>query len=403
MKSLTVSVFAPAWSWINTPEMQWLTASYAQSLATRDSVKTRRLIASPWYRSRWGEKFNLAGDQNAKQRYENDQGGHRIATSVGGSNTGEGGDVIVVDDPHNVKEAESDAVRVSALEWWDEVMSTRLNNLRTGSKVIVMQRVHEDDLAGHVLEEFGYTHLCLPMKFEAEKKCVVEVTGFEDPRKEEGELLWPERADDEVVETLESALGPYASAGQLQQCPAPRSGNLFNTEEFVIVDAVPGPLVKVFRAWDKASTEGAGCFSVGAKMGKLADGRFIVLHIERGQWNTTKREEHILASAQADGTSVEIAIEQEPGSSGVDSAQASIKMLAGFIVTADRPTGDKVVRADPYSVQVGAGNVLILRGAWNKAFIHEHRFFPNGKYKDQVDSTSLAFKKLTGPGVQVFV
>ncbi len=402
MKSLTISVLWPSWSWITKPGLQWLTASYAQSLATRDSVKSRRLITSSWYQQRWNDRFELTGDQNAKQRYENDKGGHRIATSVGGSNTGEGGDIIVVDDPHNVKEAESDTVRIAALEWWDEVMSTRLNDPKHGSKVIVMQRVHEDDLAGHVLEEMDYTHLCLPMEFEPKRKCFVNGTDFEDPREEEGELLWPERVDTVVLKELKKQLGTYASAGQLQQDPAPRSGTLFDVDKFTIVDHVPGRIVEMYRYWDKAATEGGGCYTAGAKMARLEDGRFIILNVTRDQLSTGNREAMILDTAYADGTQCKIAIEQEPGSSGKDSVNASIRMLAGYNVCADRPTGDKALRADPLSVQVEAENVLLLNGPWIKDFKHECRFFPNSKYKDQVDSASGAFKMLSGPPIQLF-
>src|SRR5712692_11933357 len=132
MKSLAVSVFWPCWEWIRWPERRWLFSSYAETLSIRDSVQCRRLIQSPWYRQNWGDRFTLTSDQNEKRRFENNRSGYRIASSVGGSNTGEGGDRVVVDDPHNVNDAESDPVRQAALTWWDTVMSTRLNDPKTG-------------------------------------------------------------------------------------------------------------------------------------------------------------------------------------------------------------------------------------------------------------------------------
>ncbi|MBT6046455.1 MAG: terminase, partial [Candidatus Scalindua sp.] len=138
MKSLAVSVFWPCWVWINDPSSRWLFSSYAQELSTRDSLKCRRLISSEWYRKRWGHKFHLTGDQNQKTRFENDKTGYRLATSVSGLVTGEGGDFIVCDDPHNVKQAESEAVRKGTLRWWDESMSTRGNNPKTVVKVVDM-------------------------------------------------------------------------------------------------------------------------------------------------------------------------------------------------------------------------------------------------------------------------
>src|SRR6266849_2240648 len=119
MKSLLVSVLWPAWEWIAHPERRWLYSSYASSLSIRDSVKCRRLIDSPWYRRLWGDRFRLTTDQNTKTRFDNDRSGYRIATSVGGAATGEGGDRLVCDDPHNVQDAESDSVRKATLDWWD--------------------------------------------------------------------------------------------------------------------------------------------------------------------------------------------------------------------------------------------------------------------------------------------
>src|SRR3954471_1986287 len=188
MKSLLVSVLWPAWEWIGWPQRRWLYSSYAAQLSMRDSVKCRRLIESPWYQERWGDRFALTGDQNTKGRFENNRSGYRLSTSVGGAATGEGGDRVVCDDPHNVQEAESDSVRKGTLDWWDVVMSTRVNDPRSAAKVVVMQRCHQRDLSGHLLEQGGWEHLYLP----AEYKNAQQVTsiGFSDPRQEHWELLW---------------------------------------------------------------------------------------------------------------------------------------------------------------------------------------------------------------------
>ena len=168
MKSISVAVALPAWTWTIQPEKRFLFASYAGSLSIRDSVKCRRLIDSKWYKDHFGHTFKLTSDQNQKQRFENDQTGQRIATSVDGALTGEGGDIIVVDDPHNVREAESSTVREGVLEWWDQAMQTRLNDPKTGAFIIIMQRVHENDLTGHILgnEYNAWDHLCLPARYE---------------------------------------------------------------------------------------------------------------------------------------------------------------------------------------------------------------------------------------------
>lgn len=167
MKSLSCCVFWPAWEWIRFPEQRWLFASYASDLSIRDSVKCRRVVQSPWYQRHWGDVYQLSGDQNAKQRFETTRGGARLSTSVGGVLTGEGGSRLVVDDPHHALDVHSDTMRQSAIDWWDQVMSTRGNNPKTVSKLVVMQRLHTDDLTGHLLERGGYEHLCLPMEYES--------------------------------------------------------------------------------------------------------------------------------------------------------------------------------------------------------------------------------------------
>jgi hypothetical protein len=217
MKSLLVSVFWPAWEWIRWPERRWLYSSYVGALSIRDSLKCRRLIESPWYRARWSHVFSLTGDQNAKMRFDNDRSGYRLSTSVGGAVTGEGGDRIVCDDPHKVDEVESDAARKTAIDWWDVAMSTRVNDPKTSAMIIVMQRCHQRDLSGHLLEKGNFEHLCLPAEYEGPTRATS--IGFSDPRTEQGELLWPERFGPQEIAELKINLGSYAAAGQLQQRP----------------------------------------------------------------------------------------------------------------------------------------------------------------------------------------
>lgn len=237
MKSLIISVMWPAWEWVSAPGRKWLFSSYGDELATRDAVKTRRLIQSNWYQSRWCDPaiwpkaFRLTSDQNQKTRYENDWLGHRISTSVGGLGTGEGGDRIVVDDPHNVLKAESETVRKTTLTWWQETMSTRGNDPSTVAKVIIMQRVHESDLTAVCLKQGGYEHLCLPAEFEPDHPTLSSTSlGFKDPRKKAGELLWLSRFPETELRALKKALGEYGTAGQLQQRPTPRGGGSFKSK-----------------------------------------------------------------------------------------------------------------------------------------------------------------------------
>lgn len=242
-KSSIVSVCWPAWIWAQAysakhrlagPQVQILSSSYAQNLSRRDAVKARRLIQSPWYQKNWGDRFKLTGDQNEKLRYENNKGGYRLATSVDGQNTGEGGDIIIIDDPNSAKEL-SEQVLATTIEWWNEVMSSRLNDPTTGAYVIIMQRLHALDLTGHRLrqmeeaiaagDEDDVTHVCLPMRFEERRRCTTRL-GWSDPREVEGELLCPKRLPEREVRKLERKMGPTIAAGQLQQRPEQKGGNI---------------------------------------------------------------------------------------------------------------------------------------------------------------------------------
>jgi predicted phage terminase large subunit-like protein len=394
-KSLLVSVFWPVWSWINVPETRWLFSSYSGGLSTRDAVRSRRIIDSPWFQSRWGDRFQLTSDQNTKGRYENDRTGYRIATSVGGAATGEGGDFVIVDDPHNVSEGESEAMLTETVQWWDEVMSTRLNNPKTGCKVIIMQRVSERDLSAHVLAKGGYTHLCLPMEYEKERHCRTSL-GWEDWRTQDGELLWPARVGPPELAELKVALGSYGVAGQLQQRPAPRGGGMFKRQWFDIVGAGPATGNKV-RYWDRAGTKGGGDWTAGLLMSRVK-GVYFVEDVVRLQGSPMDVERAIKNTAARDGTAIQIILEQDPGQAGVAEVGYLIKQLSGYKVKALPVTKAKELRAGPAAAQAEAGNIALVRGDWNEAFLQEISVFPRGLNDDQVDTFSGAFNWLTQAG-----
>ena len=403
MKSMSCAVFAPAWSWIDMPAIQWLFASYAQHLSIRDSVKCRRIIESPWYQQNWADRFSLTSDQNTKIRFDNSEGGYRIATSVDGTLTGDGGNVIVIDDPHNVKEIDSDTKRYNVLEWWDKAMSTRLNDPQNDHYIIVCQRVHEADLSGHVLEGLDsddWVHLMLPARFEEERKCFVEVTGWEDPRKEEGELLWPERITEGVLSKLEGRMGSLTAAGQLQQRPAPAGGGLFKRAWFEIVDELPKGGNRG-RYWDLAATEEEKGkepdWTVGG-YGVFLDGVLYLADFRRNRWSPQKTEIAIGAVAGMDGRMLPVYMEQEPGSSGkIVIDHYARRILPGYIFYGDKKTGSKVEAARPLAAAAEAGNVKLVKGLWNNLFLNEIEVFPNGKFDDQVDVASGLHNKLA-PG-----
>jgi predicted phage terminase large subunit-like protein len=410
MKSLSVSVFFPCWLWTTRPSLRYLFSSYSSDLSLRDSVKSRRLIQSLWYQARWGGTFQLTSDQNQKTRFDNDKMGYRFSTSVGGLATGEGGDYIIVDDPHNVKQTESAVQRKTALDWWFETMSTRVNDPESCHKIVVMQRLHENDLTGAILErDLGYEHLCLPAEFEKDRKCKTII--FEDPRVTDREVLWPAKYPRKALGIIKKELGSkinektgrtiiesYAEAGQMQQRPAPRGGGMFEVNQFRIIKNMIGTPLQGIRYWDKAGTEDGGKRTAGVLMYLMSDGSFCVTDVVCGQWEASNREKRIKLIAEMDGNEISVYCEQEPGSGGKESAQNTVKNLAGYMVRADKVTGAKEVRAEPYSCQVNIGNIYVLKRDWTRLFVDEHANFPVGKFSDQVDAASGAFNKLNFAG-----
>lgn len=255
-KSTIVSVMWPMWEWLSEPQHKYLCASYSGNLSIRDNLKARRLVQSPWYQERWGHLFRLAGDQNAKQRFENDRTGYRLATSVGGTATGEGGSRLILDDPHSAQEAQSDVIRESALEWFDVVWSTRLNDPKKDAMVTIMQRLHEKDISGHILQDIGgWEHLMIPAEWDGVRRRTS--LGPYDPRQKVGELICPERFGPQEITELKQLLGTYGTAGQLQQDPQPSEGGILKTKHFQLWPAdKPLPQFEyVLQSYDCAFTE----------------------------------------------------------------------------------------------------------------------------------------------------
>lgn len=402
-KSITCSIMFPVWCWTRWPWMRFITASYSNALSLEHADYSRELIRCQKFRELFPE-LGIKEDKDTKSnfriRYLDGEGrqhlgGNRYSTSVGGTLTGFHGHILIVDDPINPREAVSSVKIQAANHWMEQTLSTRKVDKAVTPTVLIMQRLHEDDPTGHLLakKKENILHVSLPGETRHFGKFVrpIElITNYTN------DLLDPNRMPWSVLEDMQADLGQYGYAGQVGQNPVPPGGGMFKPDYFSIVDNLPTPanVGQVIRYWDKAGTKDAGAFTCGVKMAKLRTGKLVVIDVKRGQWASEERENIIRQTAEADGTSVIIYHEQEPGSGGKDSAQSTIRNLIGFSNYADRPTGDKIRRADPYSVQVNNGNVLLLRGDWNSKFIEEHRFFPFGRYKDQVDAASGAFTKL---------
>jgi predicted phage terminase large subunit-like protein len=398
MKSLSVAVALPAWTWTIQPQKRFLFASYASSLSIRDSVKCRRLIDSPWYQEHFGDSFKLTGDQNQKQRFENDKTGHRIATSVDGALTGEGGDIIVIDDPHNVREAESAAVRESVLEWWDQAMQSRLNDPKTGAFVIIMQRVHENDLTGHILaNQFEeWDHLCLPARYEiGHPTPTASSLGFTDPRTEEGELLWPQRIDDKTLSNLESSLGSYAAAGQLQQRPMPKGGGILKAEWWVPWEHNTLPDVEyVLQSWDTAfSTKEKTSYSARTTWGVFRrNGQINAIVLDMWYGRVTYPELRRIAQESYEDYEPDAVLIEKKASG--QSLLQDLRM-AGIPVLEYSPDRDKEARAHASSALLEDGRIWFPSDKkWAKNLIDICAAFPAGDNDDIVDTCTQAWLRL---------
>ena len=226
MKSLMSSVFFTAWLWgpKGRPGTRVINASYSQGLTERDNVRFLQVLTSPAYQELWGDQFKVS---ESRIKVTNSKTGWKFATSLGGIGTGERGDLVIIDDPNNIMDVESEAVRGAAKRWLLEVMPTRLNDASRSAIVVIQQRAHEGDATGVLLESerTDWCHLCVPMRYDPQRHCQTQI-GWEDPRREEGELAWPERFPEEVVDRDEEMLGPYGTSGQFQQLPTPRGGGI---------------------------------------------------------------------------------------------------------------------------------------------------------------------------------
>lgn len=263
-KSCLVSVAFPAWVWLHNPHEKFLYASYSANLSLEHSTRSRRLIESVWYQDRWGDKYGLAPDQNAKGFFENTFGGYRIATSVGATATGKGGSILVMDDPNNVSDGESKLTRESTNSWRAQVWSTRFNDAKNDCEIVIQQRCHEADVSGVITENDTSGHwvkLILPNEFESSRRSKTIILPsthgkvWQDPRTEEGELLCDKRFGLEETKAAQKTLGSYGYAGQYQQSPSPADGGIFKKSWFRRWKGEFPPFYGVIQSWDTAYSE----------------------------------------------------------------------------------------------------------------------------------------------------
>ena len=445
-KSLQVAVFWPAWVWSWRPETKWIFGSHDQRLSVRDSTKMRRLIESPWYKERY-PNVRLEKDQNAKGYYLNTATGHRMATSVGAGITGEGGDILVFDDPHNALDAITSATsRQSAIDWWTTTMSSRLNpGSPMGAKVGIMQRLHERDLTGYLLarrdemmellaqfkregkdltteryieenadpdateennnalaqqldaidpEDFNYEHLVLPAFYESRPTFISKtILNFVDPRTKEGEALWEAGMPKKRLQVLALELGSYAAAGQLQQRPSPVGGGQINGRWFQRLkrDMWPSMFDEVIQAWDlSCADDPESDYTVGFLLGRIGSNIYLIKRI-RGKMAFTQQLKSVKAMSDLHPEAAAKIVEKAANATALHNTLT--QEIPGIILVP--ATDNKVRRALAWTPYAEAGNIYVPDDAiWLDEFINECEMFPNGANDDQVDAAGLGILRL---------
>ncbi|MGB8408936.1 MAG: phage terminase large subunit [Gallionella sp.] len=373
-----------AWTLGRHPDAEFIHTSYSGRLASGNSWQTRELVLHEAYR-RIFPAVQLREDSQAKDEWRTTAGGVVYAVGAGGSITGYGagkhregfGGAILIDDPHKADEALSDIIRQNVIDWFQNTLESRKNSPDTPI-VLIMQRLHEHDLSGWLLDGGNgetWEHVCLPAL------------------RDDGTALWPEKHTAEELQRMMDA-NSYNFAGQYQQAPSPPGGNLFKPDAMSIIDALPEYMTYV-RAWDLAASAGKGDWTVGFKLGMdYEGGRITIADIVRIRASGEEVERAILNTAARDGKECAIHIPQDPGQAGKAQVAYLTRQLMGYNVLSATVTGSKETRAMPFASQINVGNISMLRAGWNDALISEMRLFPNSVYDDQVDAGSLAFAAL---------
>lgn len=406
MKSLLTGVFWQTWEWgpKNLAHHRFVATAHKEPLAIRDNLKARRLVSSEWYQSLWGKRVVLTGDQNAKTKFENTRTGFREASAFN-SLTGARGDRVLIDDPHSVDDASSDAKRETAVTTFLEAVPTRLNSPERSAIVVIMQRLHERDVSGEIIaRNLGYDHLMLPMEFEVSRRCRTSI-GFTDPRTVDGELLFPARFPRDVVERDKRVMGDYAVAGQFQQRPAPRGGALFKVEYVKRFRGdFPAMQWRAIFADTAMKAKEENDWSVFQEWGLGTDGRPYFIAQARGKWEAPGLEvaaRQFWASAALRpvniwGTLRSMDVEDKVSGTGLIQ-KLSRERIPIRGIQRDK---DKVQRAHDVTPYLAVNPIMLHEDAdFAPAYLDELLGFPRSANDDQVDPTVDAIKALLASNV----
>jgi predicted phage terminase large subunit-like protein len=409
-KSQMVSCHLPAF-WLGVrPNDPIILSSYGASLAEDKGRQARDLVEGEAYRRLFPGISTYRSSRSVQMWRLQDKRGYMLSVGVGGPVTGRGAMLGIIDDPfENWEQAQSETHRNKVWDWYRSTFRTRV--WEGGAIVLIMTRWSEDDIAGRLLAEQAdkWHVLRLPAMAETQEdrdsnnEFLGLPVGQADPLgRLPGDPLCPARFSRKALEELKADVGTMAWSAEYQGVPRPPEGNFFKRHWFRVVRTAPeGDIVFRVRYWDNAATEDDGCYTCGTLLALAKDNQVYVEDVVRGQWSSRQRNDVMLQTAQTDAARyntgacvVNIWFEHEGGSSGKDAADALLTLLSGFPVRADKVSGSKLVRAQPFQAKAEAKLVHLVAGKWNKDWLEELTSFPNGKYKDQVDSVSGAYNRL---------
>jgi predicted phage terminase large subunit-like protein len=388
-KSEFISKYFAAWYLGTFPDRRVILTSYEADFAAQWGRRARELIEE-FGKLSFVETVGVMPDSSAASRWDiKGRVGGMVTAGVGGPITGKGGHLIIIDDPvKNAEQASSTTYREKAWEWYQSTLYTRLEP--NGAIILIMTRWNQGDLAGRILQD---------MQNGGERWDIINLPAIAEDDdqigRSPGTPLWPDRFGVPELENIKRTVGSYYWTALYQQRPTPQEGGMFKRQWFPIIDAAPHGLVSRVRRWDLAASQQKGDYTAGLLMGKK-EGRFYVLDLQHVRESPAGVESLVKQTAQVDGHDVEIRMEREPGSSGLNTIDYyARRVLEGYNFKGIPSTGPKEVRAQPVSAAAEAGNVILVRGSWNAAFLDEVTLFPNGDHDDIVDVLSGAFTDLT--------
>lgn len=391
-KSILVTVMFPVWCWVKDPKLRFITASYSADLSLEHATRSRDIITSDWFSERWGDIFHIKKDQNLKARYENNFLGVRRATSVGGTVTGQGGDFLIVDDPVSPQHAASEIERENANEWYRTTFYSRLNNPLTGVRIIIMQRIHENDLSGFLINNksrLKYKHICIPAELSDDLKPKALAKNYT----KDG-LFWKDRFNRIILDDYKEALGTYGYAGQLMQTPTPIDSGMIKSEWFkidqhkfidekTVVDFVIDP---AYTSNEKNDPSALLAYI-------FRDNKWQIIDCVNVYKEFPDLIKFIPQWVQKNGYSNRSRIYVEPKASGKSIVQ-TLKKETGLNVKEDKPPSkDKVARVSDISASIESGRVSLLKGGWNEDFLNQLVRFPSARHDDMVDCLVMAITK----------